>query len=167
MSVDIWTLVIVILIVISIVVTITSSYISGKMENEHLKAHFDKLSEDYYKDNEETTFHVPISFFISSVSTVSFFTVIALFVAKNKAFFTENIPFIEKTPYVGISFFYIILIFMFLIIVHEFSISFGRLAVTIGKRTKKAATALVLIIWMFVILGIALIASIALSNYWK
>lgn len=160
MSVDIWTLVIAILIVISIVVAITSSYISGKMENEYLKAHFDKLSEDYYKDDEETTFHVPISFFISSVSTVSFVTVIALFVTKNKAFFTENIP------YVGIYFFYIILIFLGSIIVHEFFVSFGRLAVTIGKRTKKAATALVLIIWMFVILGISLIVSIALSNYW-
>lgn len=166
LSINLWTLFIAIAVLVCILTVVTSSYISGKLESEFLNAHFDKLSESYYKDDEDTSIHVPLSFFISSVSTVSFFTVTTLFIIKNKAFFTDNIPFIEKAPYVGISFFYSIIIFLGLIIVHEFSVSFGRLAVTIGKRTEKPGTALALIIWMFVILGIALITSIALSNYW-
>lgn len=62
--------------------------------------------------------------------------------------------------------------FLGLIIMHEVSVSFGRLSVTIavmiGKKEgkKNIGIAFVLIIWMFVILGIALITSIALSNYW-
>lgn len=78
-----------------------SSYMSEKLECKLLNEHFNKLSESYYKDDEDTSIHVPISFFISSVSTVSFFTVTALFITKNKEFFTRDILSIENTHYVG------------------------------------------------------------------
>lgn len=138
----------------------TALYIVKKLQNERLERHFHILTKSYYKDDDETSIHVPISFFISSVSTVAFFAIGGLFIGKNKGFFTKNIP------YLGEGFYYIIVIVMALIVVHEFSIPFGRLAWTIGKRTKNPCAALVLIICMLFIFITAIGAALILSKYW-
>lgn len=131
-----------------------------KLQSERLDKHFNKITDSYYKDDEKTSIHVPISFFISNVSTVAFFVVAVLFIGQNQDFFTDNIP------YVGILLYCIILIVMISIVIHEFSISFGRLAWTIGKRTEGSGIAFALIIWMFFIFIIAISVAIILSKYW-
>lgn len=153
-------LILVWMIIIGFVLAATTLFFTKKnMELNFLNEHFSKIEFGYYSDSEDTSIHVPFSFFISSVSTISFLVVIDLFFINNGDYFVNNIPF------VGIYLFYLVLITISLILVHEISISFGRLATTIGKRTKKPIIALAIVISMFAILATAVTASIILSNY--
>lgn len=80
-------------------------------------------------------------------------------------FFDHSLTSIFIFPYIRIfSFlsieifiFYMILIFLALIIVYVLSISFGRLAISLGKRDISEGITLAIIIWMFTTLGIVII----------
>lgn len=168
---------------------------SERIKSTRFDSHFEKIGKSFYDDSDETSIHEPIVFFISSVSTIAFFTTATLFLLKKGGIFIKNaelmkvyafhylkifpriftpkeifnvhhmkvvtvtsverftLSFVEEIAYV------IIILLMTLTIVYMLSISFGRVAITLGKQKANDGMALAIFIWMFTTLGIVMVIS--------
>jgi len=166
-----------------------------RIKSTRFDKHFEKFSKSFYDDSDEQSIHEPIVFFISSVSTIAFFTTVTLFLIKKGGVFIKYVElmkiyafhylkiflstltpkeifnvyhvkvvtvtsvekfilsFVEEIVYV------IIISLMTSIVVYVLSISFGRVAITLGKQKVNDGISLAIFIWMFTTLGIVMVIS--------
>lgn len=183
------------LMLATIVVVATLLKRAERIESTRFDSHFEKIGKSFYADSDQQSIHEPIVFFISSVSTIAFFTTATLFLLKKGEVFIKSaelmkiyafhylkifphtltpkeifnvyhmkvvtvtsvekfiLSFVEEIVY-GI-----IILLMTLIIVYVLSISFGRVAITLGKQKVNDGMALAIFIWMFTTLGIVMVIS--------
>jgi hypothetical protein len=160
--------------------------VSKEPQNRSIDEHFKKIGLSFYDDkdhnHDETSIHQPISFFISNVSTLAFFSTILFYLLENEEGFIDKIPPIGiftfpimeififpymkvlSLPSMDTAIYNSVLFLIFLTIVYVLSLSFGRVAVSLGKRNANEFMALAIIIWMFTALGIVIVITSFISS---
>lgn len=197
----------IVLVILALVIVATAIFLYRSKEGPEATRfdnHIEKLNDSFYSDDDGKSIHEKISFFISNISTISFFMTVELYFLKNGQTFIEklnttkiyifhymevfniftilpievvilryremiilryrgmiNIPSLDEFPALFVEKFIFILIAIFIgsIIIYVLSISFGRLAISIGKGKASEGLALAIISSMFFTLGIVLVIS--------
>ena len=116
--------------------------------------HFEKASFGFY--DEEKTIHEPIMFFMSSISTMIFFTTIVSYSSFNYKALSN------KIPWVGALILPIFLVIFAGIVIYVSTMSFSRIAATLGRKDVNDNWAIVLIILMLSILAFGIFISSSL-----
>ena len=116
-----------------------------------MNEHFEKVSFDFY--DEEKTIHEPIMFFISSISTMIFFTTIVGYSSFNYKALSD------KIPWVGALILPVLLVIFAVIVIYVSTMSFYRIAATLGRKNINDNWAIILIILMLSILAFGIFIS--------
>lgn len=113
--------------------------------------HFEKVSFGFY--DEDKTIHEPIMFFISSISTMIFFTTIVGYSSFNYKALSN------KIPWVGPLILPILLAVFSGIVLYVLTMSFSRIAANLGRKKVNDNWAIILIVLMLSILAFGIFIS--------